>query len=791
MTIVNERIKAGDQVVSLEGIYSVPTLSVVSFALANFSILLYRCSRSSGTTIYLRYNQNHLAQHDVFLLAVQGILENMLLSSPSEVKRMGAEIAAPATFSYTKGDRTGRSSRYTAEEDEQILSLHYDGIARGMESRAITTTITAELYRPPSGVSGHCHKLLESRKGRPQKGRLTPSTTEEPSLVQSVQGATPDDSTDEAEWSDEHSLQSVSDEEVDQDSLVPGDLPHKRDTPEASRDTPPRPQHKLLSHGTDPVPRKVQKARTSVPTPSKADKVYRELPRPYTLAENNFIAEQYQDCLRRHGVLRECCQTASAVLGRTESSISSHVRVMRRNPLWRPYFLRTPLLQDIGQRNFPQGAAPSPSSAAKEEMAQGAVRSGCGAGDAGSDEDASDAERLVQQALEESAADLNVCQPAHAPAPTRFPAPALLLEADHNSELRVEALSGDHHAQEDDVHAATAPNEPDLTVPHDLSPLHRDLSPLHRGVRTKRREFTFEEDVCMREALAQLQPGQKVSPTLCQLAHMLQRAYATVAGRAKHLGLLSDTHCSDHAKYTANQPTEVDSQPDNSVALTGTKRKHADDDNKVATPPEAQSEVLRRKNDDFTAAEDARLREAFETVRGPYTAEDVALFVRLAAQLGRREGSVVRRALKLGLISVTTPAAAAAPLLATADPSVRTAPVPAAHTSTATSPTAQQVHSRECSPPLSSTLPVKGSPRDTVMPLGTAPAWTVAYKDPTQPFTACEDALLWQAYEAERAASGGRVRISFVAEMMPRLGRSFAQVNHRLAHLMCERRGKV
>jgi hypothetical protein len=94
-------------------------------------------------------------------LRFRGILENMLLSSPNEVKGMGAEIAAPATFSCTKGDRTGRSSRYTAEEDEQILSLHYDGIARGMESRAITTTITAELYRPPSGVSGHCHKLLE------------------------------------------------------------------------------------------------------------------------------------------------------------------------------------------------------------------------------------------------------------------------------------------------------------------------------------------------------------------------------------------------------------------------------------------------------------------------------------------------------------------------------------------------------------------------------------------------------------------------------------------------------
>jgi hypothetical protein len=696
---------------------------------------------------------------------------------------MDAEIAAPATFAHTKGDRIGRGTRYTAEEDEQILSLHYDGIARGMENGAIITTIAAELHRPPSGVSGHCHKLLEPRRGRPQEGRLTPSTTEEPSLVQSVQGATPDDSTDEAEWSDEHSLQSVSDLEVDQDFLVPGDLPHKRDTPEAaSRDTPPFPQHKLLSHGSDSVPRKVQKASARVPAPSKPDKVYRELPRPYTHAENTFIAQQYQDCLRRRGVLRECCQTASAVLDRTESSIISHVRVMRRNPLWRPYFLRTPLLQDIGQRNFPQGAAPSPSSAAKEEVAQGAVRSGCGAGDAWSAEDASDAESVVPQALEESAADLNVCQPA--PAPARFPAPAPLLEADHNSELRMEALSGGHHAQDDDVHAATAPNQPDLTVPHDLSPLHRE-------VRKMRREFTPEEDACTREALAQLQPGQKVSLTLCQLAHTLQRANATVAGRAKHLGLLGDTRCSDHAKNAANQPTEVDSQPDNSVALTGAKRKHADDDNEVATPPEAQSEVLRRKNNDFTAAEDARLREAFETVRGPYTAEDVALFVRLAAQLGRREGSIVRRALKLGLISVTTPAAAAAPLLATADPSVRTAPVPAAHTSTATSPTAQQVHSRECSPPLSSTLPVKGSPRDTVMPLGTAPAWTVAYKDPTQPFTACEDALLWQAYEAERAASGGRVRISFVAEMMPRLGRSFAQVNHRLAHLMCERRGKV
>jgi hypothetical protein len=723
-------------------------------------------------------HQNHLAQHDVFLLAVQGILENMLLSSPNEVKQTDAEIAAPATFAHTKGDRIGRGSRCTAEEDEQILSLHCDGIARGIESGAIITAIAAELHRPPSGVSGHCHKFLEPRRGRPHKRRLTPSTTEEPSLGQSVQGTTPDDSTDEAEWSDEHSLQSVSDEEVDQDSLVPCDLPHKRDTPvAASRDTPPCPQHKLLSNGPDSVSRKVQKASTSVPTASKPDKVYRELPRPYTNAENNFIAEQYQDCLRRRGVLRECCQTASAVLGRTESSIISHLRVMRRNPLWRPYFLRTPLLQDIGQRNFPQSAAPSPSSAVSEELVQKAERGVDNAGDAENAEDASHEESSTSQASEERAAEPEVCLPARVP--------ASVPEVDSNLQLRAVPLSVDHHAQDDDIHAATAPNQPDLTVPHDLSPLHGE-------VRKVRREFTPEEDAWMREALVQLQPGQKVSPTLCQLALTLQRAYAAVAGRAKRLGLLSDTHCSDHAKNAANQPIEIDSQPDNSVALTGTKRKHAGNDNEVATPPAAQSEVLRRKNNDFTAAEDARLREAFETVRGPYTAEDVALFVRLAAQLGRREGSVVRRSLKLGLISVTTPTAAAAPILPAADLSVSAATVPAAHASTATSPTAQQAHLREGSPPLSSTLPLKGSaPDTTVTALGTAPAWMVAYKDPTQPFTVREDALLCQAYEAERAANGDRVQISFVAEMMPRLGRSFAQVNHRLAHMMRECRGKV
>jgi hypothetical protein len=314
----------------------------------------------------------------ILFLTAQGVLEDMLLSTRGDVKGKNDVTSVPTTSACAKGERIGRGYRYTAEEDEQILSLYYDGIAHGLESEAIIQTIAAELHRPPNGVSGRCHKLLASRRGR---------TAQTPLPARSAERTPPDVNRDEDERSDEHSLQSASGDQAEPDCCVAPSDDRVRDSPvPSSRDTPPRPQHELSSHGSDLTPHKVQKADAPVPAPSKPRNVYRELPRLYTVEENTFIAEQYQDCLLSHGDLRECCQTVSLALGRSESAIAAHVHVMRSNPVWRSYFPATSAREKAaggakdetgvpprGAGDTEHGAAPDDGGLASERGAEGDV----------------------------------------------------------------------------------------------------------------------------------------------------------------------------------------------------------------------------------------------------------------------------------------------------------------------------------------------------------------------------------------------------------------------------------
>jgi hypothetical protein len=634
----------------------------------------------------------------------------MLLSTRGEVKEKDDVSLVPTTSACAKGERNGRGYRYTAEEDEQILSLYYDGIAHGLESKAVIQSIAAELHRPPNGVSGRCHKLLAPRRGRQREPNRKTALT--PLPARSAERTPPDVNRDEDEWSDEHSLQSASGVEAELECCVaPSDDRVHYSPVAASRDTPPHPQHELSSHGSDSTPRKVQKADAPVPAPSKPRNVYRELPRPYTVKENTFIAEQYQDCLLSHGDLRECCQTISAALGRSESAIAAHVHVMRSNPVWRSYF---------------------PTTSARGKAAGGARdETGVpprGAGDTG-------------------------------------------LEA----------------APDDGGLAAERVAEGDV-LKHPRRAEHEMTDPVSSARLTKgaRRLFTTEEDARIQAALARAQPGQPVCRLIAEVAGCLQRPFNSVYNRVKRYGWMP--YASGHSFNFADLATEVDSPHGGSSSAVGNKRKRDDSADSVATVAGASVAMRPPERPKFTsAAEDVLFQEAFASGRRPHV-----VVRELMVRLRRRESSVLRRAIQLGLVSPTTllvaPPLPAEQVSATYMGNPQIAP---AATSSTTALLETQCRS---SPPLSSKLPLKdASTGTTVKTLGTAATPTVPYKDATQAFTAEEDALLWEAYQTERAAHDGKasVRISFVAELMPRLGRSFAQVNGRLAHLLSERRGKV
>jgi hypothetical protein len=634
----------------------------------------------------------------------------MLLSTRGDVEEKEDVISVPTTSAYAKGERIGRGYRYTAEEDEQILSLYYDGIAHGLESEAIIQTIAAELHRPPSGVSGRCHKLLESRRGRQRKrNRMTAQT---PLPTRSAERTTPDEGSEEAEWSGEHSLQSASGDEAEPDCCIAPSDGRVRDTPVAdSRDTPPRPQHGLSSHGSDLTPHKVQKADAPVPAPSTPRNVYRELPRLYTVEENTFIAEQYQGCLLSHGDLRECCQTVSLALGRSESAIAAHVHVMRSNPVWCSYF---------------------PATSAREKAAGGA-RDETGV-------------------------------------PPRGAGDTELGAAPDDGGLASE------RAAEGDV----------LKHPRGTENEMADPAGSARRTKSARRLFTTEEDARIQAALASAQPGQPVCRLVAEVAGCLQRPFNSVYNRVKRYGWMP--YASGHSFSFADLTTEVDSPHGGSSSPVDNKRKRDDSADSVATAARASVAMRAPGRPKVTsAAEDVLFQEAFASGRRPH-----AVVRELMVRLRRRESSVLRRAAQLGLVSPTillvAPPLPAEQARATyvGNPQI----APAATSST----TALLETPCRSSPPLSSKLPLKdGSTGTTVKTLGTAATPTVPYKDATQAFTAEEDALLWNAYHTERAARDGKasVRISFVAELMPRLGRSFAQVNGRLAHLLSERRGKV
>jgi hypothetical protein len=652
---------------------------------------------------------NFLPELAILVLTAQGVLEDMLLKTRGDVKGKDDVTSVPTTSAYTKGERIGRGYRYTAEEDELILSLYYDGIAHGLESEAIIQTIAAELHRPPSGVSGRCHKLLESRRGRQrERNRMTAQT---PLPTRSAERTTPDEGSEEAEWSGEHSLQSASDDDVDFSCFAPGDN-LARDRPEAGTwDSPPRPQHELLSHGPDSAPRKVQKADAPVPAPFKPRNVYRELPRPYTVEENTFIAEQYQDCLLSHGDLRECCQTVSAALGRSESAIAAHVYVMRSNPVWRSYF---------------------PVRSAREQPA-GAVRDETGV-------------------------------------PPRGAGGTELGAAPDDGGLASE------RAAEGDV------------LKHPRGAEHEMADPAGSARLTKRarRLFTAEEDARIQATLASTQPGQPVCRLIAEVAGCLQRPFNSVYNRAKRHGWMP--YASHHSFSFADLTTEVDSPHGGSSSPVGNKRKRDDSADSVATVAGASVAMRPPERPKFTsAAEDVLFQEAFASGRRSH-----AVVRELMVRLRRRESCVLRRAAQLGLVSPTT-LLVAPPLPAEQVPATYMGNPQIAPAATSSTTALLETPCRS-SPPLSSKLPLKDTSTDTtVKTLGTAPTPTVPYKDATQAFTAEEDALLWEAYQTERAAHDGKasVRISFVAELMPRLGRSFAQVNGRLAHLLSERRGEV
>jgi hypothetical protein len=615
----------------------------------------------------------------------------MLLSTRGDVKEKEDVISVPTTSACAKGERIGRGYRYTAEEDEQILSSYYDGIAHGLESEAIIQTIAAELHRPPSGVSCRCHKLLESRRGRQREPNHKTART--PSTARSVERNPPDVNRDEAEWSDEHSLQSASGEEAEPDDRV-------RDSRVAAS------HHELSSHGSDSTPHKVQKADAPVPAPSKPRNVYRELPRLYTVEENTFIAEQYQDCLLSHGDLRECCQTVSLVLGRSESAIAAHVHVMRSNPVWRSYF---------------------PATSAREKAAGGARH--------------------------------------ETGVPPRGAGDTELGAAADDGGLASE------RAAEGDV----------LKHPRRAEREMADPAGSARQTKSARRLFTTEED-----ARIQAAPGQPVCRLVAEVAGCLQRPFNSVYNRVKRYGWMP--YASGHSFNFADLATEVDSPHGGSSSAVGNKRKRDDSADSVATAARASVAMRAPGRPKFTsAAEDVLFQEAFASGRRPHV-----VVRELMVRLRRRESSVLRRAIQLGLVSPTTllvaPPLPAEQVSATYMGNPQIAP---AATSSTTALLETQCRS---SPPLSSKLPLKdASTGTTVKTLGTAATPTVPYKDATQAFTAEEDALLWEAYQTERAAHDGKasVRISFVAELMPRLGRSFAQVNGRLAHLLSERRGKV